>query len=1151
VSSELADCAVADLITAPTSGANLPRLDSDAGKVTWPGSWAAQHVDGSLIRIRVFQTPLEALQAVLLRLEALYPDSRTATRSLYEADKGQRGSDRFALLTAASTVLTSTSDYAAALDELAHLALPPLGVSCLVHVIADGELLEIVAAHLDAATAQVLRIVSDRDHNVLDLPRRALDSGSVAIYHGIRGDSSGGSMTMMSGCAVPIMLRGEVLGTMTFLTDDPARRYDAEDAALGQELGRRMAQAMDSARLLEREQRRRRQLVAVREVAAELAHELDLSTLLDLIIRYASEMTNNSTGVLYIWDEARQLLIPRSTHEGGRVPMPQPIPLGEGVSGVAAQERRTVTVNDYQSWEHALPRLVAELSIGPVLATPVLYQSQLVGVITLTRDPGEPHFTLGQQDLVRLFADHAAVAIEHARLFEREQERLRQLEALREVSTEITRELDLQRLLDIIWQHAARLVDCDRGALFLWDEESQEIRPASWPKGLRHLDGLRLKSGEGVVGRVVQTRTGIMLNDYREWPDALPYFLSSGPAVAFMAEPIVYQDRLIGVIGLGRSEEERPFTDRDQETLRLFGQHAAVAIENARLFEQEQKRRRQVEAIRDVAAEIARELDLVRVLELTFERAIDLIRGSFGWVYLWDETTQTLVPSATTVPLARDFTHRRRMGEGASGIAAQTRQAVIVNDYPEWEHALPRAGAMFYAQAALAAPILYQERLVGVITIIRLDKDDPFSQDELELLSLFADHAAIAIENARLYQREQQERQQLEAIRDLTSDIIRELDIETVMKLTILRARSLANCQTGVMFLWDESTRLLRRMTAVGFVDVGPTPPVKLGQGLSGQVARTRQGAFENDYGRAPYRLGYVMERADMQAAMCAPISFNDRFIGVVTVGRTTKDHPFTGEDLELLCLFADHAAIAIENARLYAELSDRAGQMKLLVGKLLRAQDEERRRVAYEVHDSLAQVAAATHQHLEALAALNEPGTDAGRHELEAARQTAQQTVREARRVISGLRPTVLDDLGLASALRQEVEALKREGFTVSYEENLGSKRLAQEVETTLFSVGREALTNVRKHAGATRVEVHLSLKMKSIHLDIQDWGRGFDSSRRRSRSDDRERIGLRGMEERVSWLGGQLNLKSQRGKGSRVSVEVPLDISSHEKWA
>ncbi len=982
------------------------------------------------------------------------------------------------------------------------------------------------------------------------MPRKALDSGTVAIYYGTNNESSGDNLLpAMSGCSVPIKLRGEMLGTLTFLTDDPSRCYDADDAALGQELGRRMAQAMDSARLLEREQRRRRQLDAVREVAAELTNELDLSRLLDLIIRRVAQIADDSTGILYIWDEPSQRLIPRSTHRGGRLPLPQPLQLGEGITGIAALERRTVVVNDYQHWEDALPRLIDRLVLGSALSTPVMYQSQLVGVITLSREVGQAGFTNGQQDLVQLFADHAAVAIEHARLFEREQERLRQLEALREISTEITRELDLPNVLNIIWQRAAALFQGDRGALFLWDEDVQEIRPVAWPAAAAELDGMRLKPGVGIVGKVVQVRRGIVVNGPREWPEPLPSYQKAGPAVAFMAEPILYQDRLIGVIGIGRTKPGQPFTDRDQETLRLFGQHAAVAIENARLFEQEQKRRRQVEAIRDIAAEIARELDLARVLQLTFERAIDLIPGSFGWVYLWDEVSQTLAPSATTVPLARDFTRRRKLGEGASGIAAARREGVIVNNYPEWEHALPRAGALFYAQAALAAPILYQDRLVGVITIIRVDEGDPFSNDELALLSLFADHAAIAIENARLYQRELRERQQLEAIRDLTSDIIRELDIETVLKLTIERARALANCQTSVIFEWDEANRGLRRRIALGFKESDPQRMIKLGQGMSGRVARSRKGDFENDYPRFPRRLGYVMEQVDMQAVMSAPIVFNERLIGVITVGRTTNGEPFSREDLEFLCLFADHAAIAIENARLYAELSDRAQQMKTLVGKLLRAQDEERRRVAYEVHDSLAQVAAATHQHLEAFAARNRPRTEMGRHELDAARQTAQQTVREARRVIAGLRPTVLDDLGLASALRQEMEALKADGYVVTYEENLGSRRFPQEVETTLFSIGREALTNVRKHAGATRVEMRLSLQVNSIQLDIQDWGRGFDTKKARQRIDDRERIGLRGMEERVSWMGGQLTIKSRRGKGSRVSVTVPLEPSTQGK--
>jgi len=406
---------------------------------------------------------------------------------------------------------------------------------------------------------------------------------------------------------------------------------------------------------------------------------------------------------------------------------------------------------------------------------------------------------------------------------------------------------------------------------------------------------------------------------------------------------------------------------------------------------------------------------------------------------------------------------------------------------------------------------------------------------------MFADHAAIAIENARLYQQEQRERQQIEAIRDVTADIISEQELQTVLDLTIERARSLVHGHTGVVFVWDSSRDVLDARSTAGFSSDYQRPLLHLGEGITGLVAQTRRGMIASNYAQWDRRLDYVIRQVEMQSAMAAPIIFKDTLIGVLTIGRTTTD-PFMDEDLELLCMFADHAAIAIQNASLYEELSDRARQMKLLVGKVLRGQDEERRRIAYEVHDGLAQVAAATHQHLEAFASGYRPRSEPSRRALETARRTSQETVREARRIIAGLRPTVLDDLGLASAIRQEVDALRADGIAVTYEENLGSARLAQEVETTLFSVGREALTNIRKHAGATRADVRLTRGAVSIEIEIRDWGRGFDPKAARQQPDAGGRVGLRGMEERVAWLNGQLTLESRRGRGSRIRVTVPI---------
>src|SRR5205085_6223363 len=137
----------------------------------------------------------------------------------------------------------------------------------------------------------------------------------------------------------------------------------------------------------------------------------------------------------------------------------------------------------------------------------------------------------------------------------------------------------------------------------------------------------------------------------------------------------------------------------------------------------------------------------------------------------------------------------------------------------------------------------------------------------------------------------------------------------------------------------------------------------------------------------------------------------------------------------------------------------------------LLVAQEEERRRVAYEVHDDLAAVAASAHQHLQAFARHHRPRSPEAREQFDRVLELAQRTVREARRVVANLRPTTLDDFGLAAALRLQVEELRDEGWQVSYQEALGPARLPSLVETALFRVAQEALTNVRKHAHTTQV--------------------------------------------------------------------------------
>jgi signal transduction histidine kinase len=235
------------------------------------------------------------------------------------------------------------------------------------------------------------------------------------------------------------------------------------------------------------------------------------------------------------------------------------------------------------------------------------------------------------------------------------------------------------------------------------------------------------------------------------------------------------------------------------------------------------------------------------------------------------------------------------------------------------------------------------------------------------------------------------------------------------------------------------------------------------------------------------------------------------------------------------------------QEARLVAEaaageIAVRERRLQDLVRRLQVAQEEERRRVAYEIHDGLAQVAASAHQHLQTFADYHAPESPGGREALARTVDLVQRTVREARRLIAGLRPTVLDDFGLATAIRLEVEALRSEGWQVAYDEDLGDERLPSQVETALFRVAQEALTNVRKHAGRARVAVALGQRDDIVRLEVRDWGRGFGAIDHQDRPRPGERVGLLSMHERVALLRGHCTVTSQPGEGTQVIAEVPL---------
>jgi signal transduction histidine kinase len=285
---------------------------------------------------------------------------------------------------------------------------------------------------------------------------------------------------------------------------------------------------------------------------------------------------------------------------------------------------------------------------------------------------------------------------------------------------------------------------------------------------------------------------------------------------------------------------------------------------------------------------------------------------------------------------------------------------------------------------------------------------------------------------------------------------------------------------------------------------------------------------------------------AESLTALFLPLRIRNHTVGVLEIygSKVVADR----DVLDTLLNLTTKTASALENARLYGELAERERQLQELVGRLLFAQEEERRRIAYEVHDGPTQVAVGAYQHLQAFANMYPPNTAEGRYFLDQAVELIRRTVKESREVIANLRPAVLDEFGLATALRSQVEALRTKGWQISCEENLTNACIPSPVEVALYRVAQEALANALKHARATHIRLRLRRSRKGVRLLIRDWGVGFkpDSSQTGGPG---ERVGLAAMRERVALVGGKLRIYSKEGTGSLITAEVPLSEGADDR--
>ena len=423
----------------------------------------------------------------------------------------------------------------------------------------------------------------------------------------------------------------------------------------------------------------------------------------------------------------------------------------------------------------------------------------------------------------------------------------------------------------------------------------------------------------------------------------------------------------------------------------------------------------------------------------------------------------------------------------------------------------------------LGTPIMLRGVAYGNLYLTEKEGEAEFDEQDEELVTLLSAQAAVAIENVRLYESATTWSRQLESLQEISAALAGELELPRLLQLIVERLRELIDARVVAIALpgpdglrieaiaSEEPSALLHEV-----ISYDTKTGAVLARGRSERVD-----VILDD----PEVAQDVARHFGATTGLYVPLLTRGGAIGIALAhDRNGRDPRFTDADLRLAEHFAQRAAVAVDLSRRVRRDSLR---------RVIEGQESERRRLARELHDETGQALTSVLLGLKAVERADDvPAALAQLRELVVA------TLQDVRRLAVELRPKALDDFGLVAALERLVETfVEATGIAVDFESQLGDERLSSEVETTLYRIVQESLTNVAKHAGAHRVSILLVRRATTATALVEDDGHGFDDE-----DELRGGMGLAGMRERIALLDGRLTIESTRGSGTSLVAEVPL---------
>jgi PAS domain S-box-containing protein len=738
--------------------------------------------------------------------------------------------------------------------------------------------------------------------------------------------------------------------------------------------------------------------------------------------------------------------------------------------------------------------------------------------------------------------------VNNQRLLEqRVEERTQDLFTVLEVSHTVASTLDLQPLMKLILEQLKAVVNFDGASVMVLDGEQLRILAYQGPIPQKQALEIKFPLDKAEVNSlVIHKREPIIVPDvFADTYLAQAIRKTAGEELettfsymkSWMGVPLIVRDQAIGMISL--DHHERNYFQPPQDKLMMaFANQVAVAIENARLYANIRQRADETQTLLAVQKAITSRLDTKAVLQMIADEALRLTGTEQSAVYLLEG--DELVISVISGGVKSEMLGYRLPVDGSvAGQAITTGKPFLVSD-AEKDHRvhadiIQKVGAKTF----VIVPLLTSNGPIGTITVAN-KQERPLGAEDEWVLTMLASGAVVALENARLYNDEQEQRRQAEQRRQIAEglrDIVKLLNsdrsLEEILDSIVSQASQLLGSKAVVIFKINDERDSMLIEAAYNmpdtFMDIGEMPLI---QSEPNQAILNKQPFpvenLEARIERFSHLLPHLPEsirdfynsvRGVYNAELSVPLIIRDEVYGAISLFYV-EPRQYSEEDIALAVSFADQAALAIENTRLRSQAARIAVQ-------------SERSRLARDLHDAVTQTLFSASLIAEVMPRLWDKNREEGIRRLGELRELTRGALAEMRTLLLELRPSALIEAEPAELFRHLVEAFTGRARVPIDFQIKGEGDLPPDIKVAFYRIAQEALNNIAKHAEASQVTLNVECEEDRLSLLIKDNGQGFDMG-----EISHESLGLGIMRERADNIGAILSIYSEVGEGTQISV-------------